>query len=71
MKMDALNSVMVILSIGTIVGPIIFGWILVRMTAVFVTKQQFEDYKVLAQTERQFAHESLQRIENKLESQSN
>jgi len=62
-----MEIVTLVLSIGTIVGPVVFGYILFRMTAYFVTKQQFEDYKILAQTERQFAHESLVRIETKLE----
>ena len=63
----ALETVTTILSIGTVVVPILFGYILFRMTSYFVTKQQFEDYKVLAHTERQYAHESLLRIESKLE----
>ena len=65
--MTSIETVTTILSVGTVLVPILFGYILFRMTSYFVTKQQFEDYKILAQTERQFAHESLVRIESKLE----
>lgn len=64
---DTLNAVLVILALGSAVGPMLFGFTIWKMMAVFVTKQQFEDYKKLAQVEREFMKESQGRIERKVD----
>lgn len=64
---DTLNIVVVISSVGTLIGPIIFGFVIFKMLAIFVSKQQFEDYKVLAETERTNMKETLCRIERKID----
>jgi len=53
MKQDEIMPVVtVILSIAALIGPVIFGFVLWKMQAVFVSKETFADYKNRAEEER-------------------
>jgi hypothetical protein len=64
---QTVQFIAVVLSIASPIAPILFGFVTWRMTKVFVTKDAFEDYKRLAQTEREAVKDSINRIERNLE----
>lgn len=41
----AINAVSLILAVGSVVSPIIFGFVLWKMSQIFVSKQEFNDFK--------------------------
>ena len=49
---DELKTISVVLAIGSVLSPILFGFILWKVSQVFVSKTSFEEYK--AQTSRDF-----------------
>jgi hypothetical protein len=60
----AWGVITVILSIGTIIAPVIFGFAMWKMTRVFVTKETFIDYKEHAEKEREKMQKSLDKIDS-------
>lgn len=60
---NIMSMVTILLSFGTIVTPVIFGFAMWKMTQVFVTKEQFNDYKVQSERERHEMYRQLERIE--------
>lgn len=57
-----LGQITTILSIGTIVSPIIFGFAMWKMTRFFVSKEEFNTYKDQASNDRSEARRQLERI---------
>lgn len=53
--MQTLQIVAVLLSVGTIVGPVVFAGVLWRMSKIFVSRDAFDDYKIV----RHDAHNDL------------
>lgn len=52
-----------VLAIGTVIGPIIFGYVLWRMSKVFVSREQFDDFR----KDREKHNESLDRRLGRIE----
>jgi hypothetical protein len=42
---ETLKTVTIILSIGTVVGPVLFGYVIFNMSKVFASKASFEEFK--------------------------
>lgn len=63
---NIMSMVTILLSVGTIVTPVIFGFAMWKMTQVFVTKEQFTEYKAQAERERHEMYRQLERIENNI-----
>lgn len=59
----AMDFVMTILAIGTTIAPIIFGFALWKMSQVFVSKEQFNDWKEQSELERGDVRKRLTEIE--------
>ncbi len=57
-----LGLVLVILSIGSIIGPVVLGFSMWKMTRVFVSKDEFAEYRSRATEERHEASRQLERI---------
>ena len=64
---DSLHLVLVILSIGSAVMPIIFGSVLWKMQGTFLTRDKHDDFVKLSQEQRQNDRERLSRIESKID----
>ena len=59
MMNDELKIVSLILSIGSVVSPVLFGFILWKMSQVFVSKTEFNEYKSGNTRELEKIEESL------------
>ena len=59
-----LKFVLAILAIGTATGPIIFGFALWRMAQVFVTKEQFLEFKTQSHQEREELKRKVEHIDS-------
>lgn len=57
-----LELITTILAIGTIIGPIFFGYILWKMNQVFVSKEMFAQYKESIEAEQRDVKEQLKQI---------
>jgi len=64
---QSLEIVTIVLSVGSITFPILFGFIIWKMMKIFVTRESFDDYKKLADTQRAALVDSNIRIEKKLD----
>jgi len=60
---ETLNLVVTILSIAALVVPVLGGFMFFKMQNNFVTKQQFDDYKVLVAAGLASTGKQLDRIE--------
>lgn len=63
---SSLNAVVIILSIGSIVCPILFGYIIWKMSQIFVTKDEFQTYKVTMEKENATYNQKLENIDNNI-----
>ena len=61
---DYVPVVTTVLAIGTALGPVMFGFTLWKMSQIFVTKSQFDEYKSQAHEERIEMRNRLLAIEN-------
>lgn len=61
MQSEWIPVVMVVLSVSTIVVPIMFGFTLWKLSSIFVTKEQFMDFKANAEERRE---EMIRRLDN-------
>ena len=58
----SIELITTILSIGTVVGPIFFGYILWKMNQIFVSKEVFLQYKESIERELKETQEQLKQI---------
>ena len=59
---QAYHIVTMILALGTVIGPLFFGYLVFKLTQIFVTKTEFMEYKVRADGDRREMNEQLSRI---------
>ena len=57
------STVLIILSIGAIVSPVIFGFSLWKMSQIFVTRESFNAFRDRANSERKEIETKLDRLE--------
>jgi hypothetical protein len=55
--------VLVIMSTGAVISPILFGYCLWRMSQVFLSKEVFDDFKKMAEAQRNVVTGQLQSIQ--------
>lgn len=60
-----LNTALTILSIGAIIVPVMAGFFIYKLTQIFITRQQFDDYQKLAESERTAIKERLSMVEHR------
>lgn len=64
----AIGVVSVILAAGSILSPLIFGFVLWKMSQIFVSKQEFGDFKKQIEDKDDDTKDTMDRInENMLE----
>ncbi len=62
-EQSTMNFVLSMLAVATAVSPIIFGFALWKMSQHFVTKEQFQDWKIQTEIERADLRGRLAQIE--------
>ncbi len=63
---DTLKIVVVILSISTSIMPVIAGFVLWQFSKVFITREQFEDFKKVSHDQREDMKVTLIEIKDDL-----
>jgi hypothetical protein len=64
--MNDIHIVTIILSVATTVFPVLFGFLLWKLSRIFISRTEFEDYKKEAETYRGDMKETVTRIETEL-----
>ena len=65
--MDQLNNIATILAIGTLVMPIVFGYVLYKMSQVFVSKDEWNAWKEDVTTKENDIKRSIEKLSDKLD----
>ncbi len=63
---DTLKIVVLILSVSTSIMPMIAGFVLWQFSKVFITREQFEDFKKVSHDQREDMKGTLIEIKNDL-----
>lgn len=63
---QSVSTITVILAIGAVVGPILFGFILWKMSNIFVTGREFDQYKSSSANDRSEMRRTLITIETNM-----
>jgi hypothetical protein len=58
--------VLVIMSVGAVISPILFGYTLWKMSQVFLSKEVFDDFKKVAEAQRHVINGQLQSIQSSM-----
>lgn len=56
------EAVTIILAIGSVASPIIYGYVLWKMSEVFVSKTEFQDFKTTVEKKENATGETLKEI---------
>lgn len=63
---NTMNFVMSVLAVGSVLGPVIFGFVLWKMSQVFVTQERFSVLEKKIELERSETNVRLKEIDAKL-----
>ncbi len=63
MNDNSVNLITLILSIGSVISPILFGYLIWKMSQIFVSKEEFTNYKQSVAKEQDVINERLKKIE--------
>ena len=61
---EYMQVVTTVLAVGSVIAPILFGFVLWKMSTVFVSRESFEDFKRTRTQEQLEVREKLGNIEN-------
>lgn len=67
MEQGTLTGVSMVLAIGSILMPIVFGYVLWQMSKVFVTKEDYMSWKAERHLKDAETREAIQRIDSKID----
>lgn len=67
MEYNQLTSVSTILSIGTIIMPIVFGFGMWKMSQIFVSKEDFLDFKSQQLLKENDIKKSIEKLSDKID----
>lgn len=63
---STLESVTQILAIGSILSPVIFGFVLWKISQIFVSKTEFSDFKRGIEAEKKETKENMKQVNDNL-----
>lgn len=61
------ESITLVLAIAALLGPIVFGFAVWKMSQIFVSKEKFTDYSTVAERDRANMQSQLSQIGNKVD----
>lgn len=67
MEYNQLTSVSTILSIGTIIMPIVFGFAMWKMSQIFVSKEDFMEFKSQQLLKENDIKKSIEKLSDKID----